>query len=87
MNDKDNLESVDDRYGLGVPVHVNLQSLQPRVHQENEQEERVNDREAAEELGEGGAHVVSGQYDNSDGVGDDTENTEADEEDSLTGTR
>ena len=77
------------RYEVGVPaqVSVQLQPLQPGVHQEHQQEESVDNGQTAEELGEGGADIIPGEDDDCDGVGEDTEDREAGEEDSLVGRR
>ena len=77
------LDGVDYRYEVGVPLHVHLQPLQPGVHQEDHQEEGVDDGEAAEEVGEGGGDVVAREDDDGDGVGENSQDTETGEENTL----
>ena len=74
---------MNHRYEVGVPLHVHLQSLQPGVDQEDQQKDGVNDREATEEVGEGGGDVVAGEDDDGDGVGQDSQDTETGEKHSL----
>ena len=80
---KADLYGVNHRYEVGVPLHVHLQPLQPGVHQEDDQEDGVNDGEAAEEVGKGGGDVVAGEDDDGDGVCQDSQDTETGEENSL----
>ena len=77
------LDGVNHRYEVGVPLHVHLQPLQPGVHQEDDQEDGVDDGETAEELGEGRGDVVAGEDDDGDGVGQDSQDTEGSEGNSL----
>ena len=88
-DERKDLDGVYRRYEVGVPaqVSVQLQPLQAGVHQEHQQEESVDNGQTAEELGEGGADVIPGEDDDCDGVGEDTEDREAGEEDSLVGRR
>ena len=74
---------MNHRYEVGVPLHVHLQPLQPGVHQEDDQQDGVDDGEAGEEVGEGGGDVVAGEDDDGDGVGQDSQDTETGEENSL----
>ena len=76
---------MNHRYEVGVPLHVHLQPLQPGVHQEDDQQDGVYDGEAAEEVGEGGGDVVAGEDDDGDGVGQDSQDTDTCEENSLKG--
>ena len=88
-DERKDLDGVYRRYEVGVPaqVSVQLQPLQAGVHQEHQQEESVDNGQTAEELGEGGADIIPGEDDDCDGVGEDTEDREAGEEDSLVGRR
>ena len=75
-------------YEVGVPaqVRVKLQPLQAGVNQEHHKEKSVDDGETAEELREGGADFIPGEDNDGDGVGEDAEDREAGEEDSLVST-
>ena len=77
------LDGVNHRYEVGIPLHVHLQPLQPGVHQEDDQQDGVDDGEAGQEVGEGGGDVVTREDDDGDGVGQDSQDTETCEENSL----
>ena len=74
---------MNHRYEVGVPLHVHLQSLQPGVDQEDQQKDGVNDREATEEVGEGGGDVIAREDDDGDDVGEDSQHTETGKENTL----
>ena len=76
---------MDRGYEMSVPgqVGVKLQPLQAGVNQKHQKKKSVDDGQTAEELGEGGADVIPGEDNDGDGVGEDAEDREAGEEDSL----
>ena len=74
---------MNHRYEVGVPLHVHLQLLQPGVNQEDDQEDGVDDGEAAEKLGEGGGDIVAGEDNDGDNVGQDSQDTECSEGNTL----